>query len=119
MSMLRLSKSYGGFEIFHELSGRIGFNERVALVGANGSGKSTLLRIIAGSEQPDSGKVAVARSRRIGYLAQDGTLDADLSLWQAMRAVFAELDEMAAQMRELEASMAGLSGAELDTVLER
>ncbi len=119
MSMLRLSKSYGGFEIFHELSGRIGFNERVALVGANGTGKSTLLRIIAGSEQPDSGKVAVARSRRIGYLAQDGTLDPDLSLWQAMRAVFAELDEMAAQMRELEASMAGLSGAELDTVLER
>jgi ABC transport system ATP-binding/permease protein len=31
--------------------------ERIGIVGRNGAGKSTLMKIIAGIEQPDSGRV--------------------------------------------------------------
>ncbi|GLW33157.1 ATP-binding cassette domain-containing protein [Actinoplanes regularis] len=41
-----------------------------AIVGANGCGKSTLLRICAGLTRPDSG--TVRRTRRVGYVPQDG-----------------------------------------------
>ncbi|MFI1993639.1 ATP-binding cassette domain-containing protein [Actinoplanes sp. NPDC020271] len=44
--------------------------EVAAVVGANGCGKSTLLRICAGLTRPDAGEVR--RTRRVGYVPQDG-----------------------------------------------
>lgn len=44
--------------------------EVAAVVGANGCGKSTLLRICAGLVRPSGGEVR--RSRRVGYVPQDG-----------------------------------------------
>ncbi|GAA2684793.1 ATP-binding cassette domain-containing protein [Actinoplanes palleronii] len=44
--------------------------EVAAIVGANGCGKSTLLRICAGLTRPDAG--TVHRTRRVGYVPQDG-----------------------------------------------
>ncbi|MFD8511463.1 ABC-F family ATP-binding cassette domain-containing protein [Streptomyces antimycoticus] len=43
--------------------------ERLLVHGANGAGKSTLLRVMAGWEEPDTGRAA--RRGRIGYLAQE------------------------------------------------
>jgi ATP-binding cassette, subfamily F, member 3 len=45
--------------------------DRVGIVGANGTGKSTLLRILAGTVQPDGGKVNAAKGVRLGYLPQE------------------------------------------------
>ena len=44
---------------------------KVGLVGRNGTGKSTLLKIIAGDLAPESGTITVARSARIGHIAQE------------------------------------------------
>jgi ABC-2 type transport system ATP-binding protein len=44
--------------------------EVAAIVGANGCGKSTLLRICAGLARPSAG--TVQRSRRVGFVPQDG-----------------------------------------------
>jgi ATP-binding cassette subfamily F protein uup len=44
------------------------------MVGRNGAGKSTLLALLAGAEQPDSGRVTRARDLRIGHLAQQDRL---------------------------------------------
>jgi ABC transport system ATP-binding/permease protein len=44
------------------------------VVGRNGVGKSTLLALLAGVEQPDSGRVTRARDLRIGHLAQQDRL---------------------------------------------
>jgi len=72
-----LSKRYGDREVFSGVSFQIGRGERIALVGPNGSGKTTLLRIIAGEEEPTSGRLTRARSLRVGYLPQEPYLELD------------------------------------------
>ncbi|MBI5666888.1 MAG: ABC-F family ATP-binding cassette domain-containing protein [Chloroflexi bacterium] len=50
--------------------------ERVVVMGPNGQGKSTLLKTIIGELPPLAGRVRVASSVKIGYLAQEQeTLD--------------------------------------------
>jgi ABC transport system ATP-binding/permease protein len=62
--------------LFDDLSLTVSGGERVAIVGVNGSGKSTLMRILAGTQQPDSGVVRFGRGVRIALLDQDPKLDA-------------------------------------------
>ena len=61
--------------------------EFVSIVGSNGSGKTTLLNLVAGSMQPDAGRILLrgqditaqkefVRARRIGRVFQDPALGA-------------------------------------------
>lgn len=52
-----ISRSFGGQKAVDSVSFRVEPGELVALVGASGSGKTTTLRIVAGYEQPDSGRI--------------------------------------------------------------
>ena len=49
--------------------------DRIGVVGRNGDGKSTLLRLIAGREQPDSGRVTRVGGLDIALIAQGDDLD--------------------------------------------
>ena len=71
LTVAGLSKSYGGRELFDDVSLTLQSGERVAIVGPNGAGKSTLLKIILGREEPDAGEVTLIRGTRIGYLPQE------------------------------------------------
>ena len=66
-----VSKGYGGQTLFRDVSWRMGGRERIGLVGPNGAGKTTLCRILAGTEEPDSGRVSRPRGATIGYLPQE------------------------------------------------
>lgn len=46
--------------------------ERIGIIGKNGTGKSTFLNIITQTIQPDSGKVVVGETIKIGYYTQSG-----------------------------------------------
>ena len=61
LEVSHLSHSYGGREIFEDVSFRLLKGEHVALVGANGEGKSTFMSIITGKLTPDAGTVTWAK----------------------------------------------------------
>lgn len=74
MSLITISKlslSFLGRELFHEIGLQVEPGERTGLVGPNGSGKTTLLRLIAREISPDEGEITRAKGTRIGYLPQD------------------------------------------------
>ncbi len=52
----------GGSELFHDVSFRVASGRHAALIGPNGAGKTTLLQLIAGSERPIEGSIAVDAS---------------------------------------------------------
>src|SRR5206468_12118236 len=67
------------FRAVDDVSVSFGRGQLTALLGPSGGGKSTLLRIIAGLEEPDSGRVYVdgqdmtlvpARRRGVGFVFQ-------------------------------------------------
>ena len=49
ISVSSLTKSFGAFDLFTNLTFSVAKGARMALVGPNGVGKTTLLRIIVGS----------------------------------------------------------------------
>jgi len=54
-----VSKSFGANHALHPVSLQIGRGEVVAIVGRSGSGKSTLLRLIAGLDEPSTGRILI------------------------------------------------------------
>lgn len=76
----RLSKAFGVKPLFEDVSFTVSEGERIGLIGPNGSGKSTLLRILAGTEQPDSGDLAVRKRLQLSYVEQDSRFAAGASV---------------------------------------
>jgi ABC-type nitrate/sulfonate/bicarbonate transport system ATPase subunit len=72
-----VSFAHGGRRIFQSLDleiGKVNQGSVTAIVGASGVGKSTFLRLIAGLEQPATGRIAVAARKSgngISFLSQE------------------------------------------------
>lgn len=66
-----VSLALGGETLFDGLSIQVHQGDHIGLVGPNGSGKSSLFRLLAGSIEPDSGKVTTLPGVRIGFLPQE------------------------------------------------
>ena len=103
-----VSKAYGAQDVLQDVTIALAHGQRAALVGPNGVGKTTLLHILAGMEEPSGGAVHRARGQTVGFLPQhaDQLLSEPVTLLDLMRAVFAQLDQLAQHMRELEHALA-------------
>ena len=66
-----VSSSGNVLTILSNLELSVGASERVAIVGSSGSGKSTLLSLLAGLDNPSSGKVLI-NGEDISLLDEDG-----------------------------------------------
>jgi ATPase subunit of ABC transporter with duplicated ATPase domains len=89
-----LSKSYGSLEVFTDVDLAIDRGSRVVILGLNGAGKTTLLRLLAGVEEPDTGKVIPGHGLKMGYYAQEHeTLDTSRTLLENMKTASPELTE--------------------------
>ena len=119
LSASELAKYFGAERIFSDISLDVNPGDRIALVGVNGCGKTTLLDVIAGVLEPDAGSVNHARDVRIGYLPQTPDFDTTGTLWEAMLAVFANLQEQQERLHDLEAQMASTDDVERENAMSR
>ena len=82
-SVIGISKRFGKTSVLEDITFDVAEGEALVLLGASGSGKTTILRIIAGLEQPYTGKVILhgrdvtelpARERGVGVIFQSYAL---------------------------------------------
>ncbi len=92
-----LSVQFGGKYLFDNVNLKINKGDKLALAGSNGSGKSTLLKLIAGKEQPETGKVSVPRSIKIGWLSQEFTELKGKTLFNEVKSSMKEVHRLAAE----------------------
>ena len=89
-----LSKSYGSLEVFTAVDLAIDKGSKVVILGLNGAGKTTMLRILAGIEDPSSGRVELGHGARVGYYAQEHeTLDVARSVLDNMKSSSPNLND--------------------------
>ncbi|MEN9857145.1 MAG: hypothetical protein RLZZ222_292 [Actinomycetota bacterium] len=80
MNIEEVSKAFDIRPLLSQVSLGVSEGDRIGIVGRNGSGKSTLMKIIAGIEDPDSGRVTKSNSSRIGILSQVDTASKDATV---------------------------------------
>src|SRR5690606_6120318 len=61
--------------VFDSVTIGVDEGDRIGIVGRNGDGKSSLLRMLAGTLEPDAGRVTRRSGVRMGVLDQADTLD--------------------------------------------
>jgi len=94
LSVTQLSKAFGGRPVLRGVDLDVPAGSLIAVLGSSGSGKTTLLRLVCGFERADSGVVTIdgqvvtgagvhapPEKRRIGYVAQEGSLFPHLTVF--------------------------------------
>lgn len=72
VEMHKVSKKFNDKVILNGFDYTFNRGERIGIIGKNGTGKSTFLNILTQSIQPDSGKVVIGDTVKIGYYTQSG-----------------------------------------------
>lgn len=67
-----VSLAFGDKTILKNFDYLFNRGERIGIIGKNGTGKSTFLNILTQTLQPDSGKVVIGDTIKIGYYTQSG-----------------------------------------------
>ncbi len=118
LEVSQLSHSYGGREIFENVSFRLLKGEHVALVGANGEGKSTFLSIITGSLTPDAGTITWAKRTKVGYLDQHAVLQEGQTIREVLRTAFDRLVKLEQEMLAAYDKMGEATPEEVDALMK-
>ena len=117
VSVIKVSLSFPGKQIFDEIGFQVEPGDRIGLVGSNGSGKTTLLRMVRGVVSPDNGDIRVAKGTRIGYLAQDVQETLSGPLLESIVDSAPGRVQMATELTRTEASLKRVSGKREQTKL--
>ena len=118
LSLQNAGKRFGPRVLFLEANWLIRNKEKTALVGANGAGKSTLMKVLADLETLDYGALERTRGMSIGYLPQEGlrltgrtVFEECLTVFDDLRAMERECEQLAGQLAELDHGGAGYEAA--------
>ncbi|KRE61998.1 ABC-F family ATP-binding cassette domain-containing protein [Nostocoides sp. Soil756] len=115
VSVERASLALGTAQVLDGVSLGVNGGDRIGVVGRNGGGKTTLLRVLAGTREPDDGRVARTGGLRVGVLTQDDSLDAAATVHASVLGGMAE-HEWAADPRIRDVLVGLLGGLDAPVV---
>ena len=101
ISVNGVTVSFGGYDLFDNISFLINPKDRIGLAGKNGAGKSTLLKILSGHQNPTKGEIAMPKSCTIGYLPQDMIHQHGRSVFEETETAFEEIQQLEIRIDEI------------------
>ncbi|MEG2936159.1 MAG: ABC-F family ATP-binding cassette domain-containing protein, partial [Clostridium sp.] len=105
LSCKNISKYFGIDMILKDVTFNVNEGEKIGLIGANGAGKSTLFKILTNQMEYDEGELYIDKSKELGYLSQNLSLDSNNTIYTEVLTVFDSLMEMEARLKTLEEKM--------------
>lgn len=105
LSCKNISKYFGIDMILKDVTFNVNEGEKIGLIGANGAGKSTLFKILTNQMEFDEGELYIDKSKQLGYLSQNLSLDSENTIYTEVLSVFRELIEMEERLKSLEQKM--------------
>ena len=117
LSCQDIGKSFSEVTVLSHISFHIEDYEKAAIVGINGAGKTTLLKIIVGEYAADNGLVTFGKGITWGYLAQQGALNTDYTIYEELLSVKQDLIDLEHKIRTAEAQMKHAQGADLEELM--
>jgi ATP-binding cassette subfamily F protein 3 len=106
VSIDNVTVSFGGWDLFKDISLPINPRDRIGLVGKNGAGKTTLLKVIMGQQPPTSGVITMSGDTSLGYLPQQMKVHDTTTLVEETAKAFEEVLTLEAEMERLTAEIA-------------
>ncbi len=119
ISLDKINLSFGGFELFKNISFLINPKDRIGLIGKNGAGKTTLLKVITQKVTPTSGSIGVSKDVSIGYLPQQMQLSDTRTLKQETTLAFEELLSLEKKIAQLNTEIAESEDYHSDEYLKK
>ncbi len=101
VSINNITVSFGGWDLFREISFDVSQKDRIGLVGRNGAGKSTLMKLIVGEFLPSSGSVSMSNDTILGYLPQQMKVKDDVSVIIETLKAFDNIKELEDEVKRL------------------
>lgn len=118
ISVENLSVEFGVKPLFTDVNYVINRYDRIALVGKNGAGKSTMLKIIAGIQNPTSGRIGRPKDLSIGYLPQVMILTDSLTVRQETEKAFSNTIHLEEHLNRLNQELAERTDYESESYRE-
>lgn len=101
ISVNGVTVSFGGYDLFDNISFLINPKDRIGLAGKNGAGKSTLLKILSGNQNPTKGDISMPKSCKIGYLPQDMIHQHGRTVFEETESAFEEIQKLEYRIAEI------------------
>ena len=101
VSIDNVTVSFGGWDLFKDISLLINPRDRIGLVGKNGAGKTTLLKVIMGQQPPTSGVITMSGDTTLGYLPQQMKVHDTTTLVEETAKAFEEVLHLEREMERL------------------
>ncbi len=118
VSINGVTVSFGGYDLFDNVSFLINPKDRIGLAGKNGAGKSTMLKILAGFQTPTKGEVSRPKDCKIGYLPQDMTHQHGRTVYEETESAFEEIKQLQIKLIDINHQLETRTDYESDAYMQ-
>ncbi len=100
LSAEHISINFGIKQLLTDVNFYLNDGDKVGLIGINGTGKSTFLKVLAGSLEPDGGRITRNPNVQVSYLSQNPVMEEDATV---LEQVFLHFPREFRELNEYEA----------------
>ena len=118
LNLTNISVSFGGRDLYKNISFQINNKDKIGIVGKNGAGKSTLLKLITGDQQPTSGSIQKQNTLTVGYLPQELKVNSSNSILEELLTANREVFDLNNRLDQINSDLTIRTDYESDSYMK-